>query len=266
MTDAADLMDVARHDLKLSKTQSRFPTKDTCLAIYSFVINSSAPIDTALKEKFPWCVEWRDELRKLFGAYVGAKQRQNVLDYDDLLLYWSQMMGDEALAAEIGERFDHVLVDEYQDTNGCKPTILLKLKPEGAASPWSATTRSRSIRFAPRRCATSSISRNSSRRRRAIVTLEENYRSTQPILDACNARDRAGDGALHQESLRATADPSSGRSRHRARRSAQADYVAERILEPARRASRSSRRRSCSAPSTTARSSRSSSRAATSRS
>jgi superfamily I DNA/RNA helicase len=57
------------------------------------------------------------ELKELFAAYVEAKQKHNVLDYDDPLLYWAQMMPDAAIADDVGGRFDHVLVDEYQDTN-----------------------------------------------------------------------------------------------------------------------------------------------------
>jgi len=57
---------------------------------------------------FPWCSGWATELKQLFAAYVAAKQGQNVLDYDDLLLYWAQMMGDPVLAEDVGSRFDHV--------------------------------------------------------------------------------------------------------------------------------------------------------------
>ena len=130
-SDAADLMDVVRNDLGMSKNESRFPRKDTCLAIYSYAINSGASIKSALGTQFPWCVEWKADLRNLFGEYAAAKQRQNVLDYDDLLLAWSEMMNDGDLAAEVGDRFDHVLLDEYQDTNRLQANILLKLKPDG---------------------------------------------------------------------------------------------------------------------------------------
>src|SRR6516165_8432754 len=130
-SDAADLMDVVRHDLGLSKKEARFPRKDTCLAIYSFAINSEVPIKTTLRGQFPWCADWESDLRKLFREYVVAKQRQNVLDYDDLLLAWSEMMSNADLAAELDERFDHVLVDEFQDTNRLQAEILLKLKPDG---------------------------------------------------------------------------------------------------------------------------------------
>ena len=73
---------------------------------------------------------WDAELRQLFAAYVEAKQQQSVLDYDDLLLYWAHMMAEPAIARDVAGRFDHVLVDEYQDTNRLQAAILLALKPE----------------------------------------------------------------------------------------------------------------------------------------
>ena len=114
-----------------SKTEERFPAKNTCLAIYSRAVNAEAALDEILANNFPWCAGWEDELKALFGAYVEAKQRQNVLDYDDLLLYWSQMMQVGEIARDIGSRFDHVLVDEYQDTNRLQATILVALQPDG---------------------------------------------------------------------------------------------------------------------------------------
>ncbi len=114
--DSADLMNLVRHELGLSDAKSRFPTKGTCLAIYSRVVNAQDELEEVLKTVFPWCAMWAEQLRTLFGAYVTAKQSQNVLDYDDLLLYWAGMMGDAGVAAEVSARFDHVLVYEYQDT------------------------------------------------------------------------------------------------------------------------------------------------------
>ena len=128
---SAELMNLIRHELGFSKTESRFPTKGTCLAIYSRCVNAELPIEGVLGSTFPWCAAWAAELRKLFAVYVEAKQRQNVLDYDDLLLYWAQAVSDPTLAEDIGGRFDHVLVDEYQDTNRLQSSILLALKPSG---------------------------------------------------------------------------------------------------------------------------------------
>src|SRR6201997_2238290 len=115
--DSADLMNLVRHDLGLSKTDKRFPMKGTCLSIYSRAVNGEQPLDEVLHLYFPWCEMWQEELQALFGRYVEAKQQQQVLDYDDLLLYWAHMMQEAAIAEDIAARFDHVLVDEYQDTN-----------------------------------------------------------------------------------------------------------------------------------------------------
>jgi DNA helicase II / ATP-dependent DNA helicase PcrA len=185
-SDAADLMDVVRHDLGLSKKEARFPRKETCLAIYSFAINSGSSLKVTMRDQFPWCSEWETDLRKLFGEYVAAKQRQNVLDYDDLLLAWAEMMNDADLAGELGDRFDHVLVDEYQDTNRLQSKILLKLKPDGhgvtvvgddAQSIYSFRAATvRNILDFPKEFDPPAY----------VITLEQNYRSTQPILDACN--------------------------------------------------------------------------------
>jgi ATP-dependent DNA helicase UvrD/PcrA len=186
-SDSADLMNLVRNDLGLSRKAKRFPKKDTCLAVYSHTVNTCCELAVTLRTAFPWCTDWPDELKELFGAYVVAKQRNNVLDYDDLLLYWHHMMEEPALAAEVGARFDHVLVDEYQDTNALQATILLRMKPDGhglavvgddAQSIYSFRAATvRNILDFPKHFSPPA----------GIVTLEQNYRSTQPILDASNA-------------------------------------------------------------------------------
>ena len=185
--DSADLMGLVRQELAFSEKQKRFPRQGTCLSIYSRVVNSEAALDDVLGRFFPWCVEWGAELKQLFQGYVEAKQKQNVLDYDDLLLYWAQMMTEPAIAQEIGGRFDHVLVDEYQDTNRLQASILLGLKPDGrgltvvgddAQSIYSFRAATvRNILDFPAQFA----------RKAEVLTLEQNYRSTQPILTAANA-------------------------------------------------------------------------------
>ena len=185
--DSADLINLVRHQCGLSKIQSRFPTKGTCLAIYSRAVNAEINLEEVLRVSFPWCGEWAAELRELFGAYVETKQRQNVLDYDDLLLYWAHAMSDPEIAGDLGDRFDHVLVDEYQDTNRLQASILLALKPSGrgltvvgddAQSIYSFRAATvRNILDFPAQFAPSA----------AIITLDRNYRSTQPILAAANA-------------------------------------------------------------------------------
>jgi DNA helicase-2/ATP-dependent DNA helicase PcrA len=185
--DAEDLMGLVRHEIGLSEAKQRFPLKGTCLGIYSRVLNTRDPLALVLQSAYPWCTQWEDELKKLFRAYVEAKQQQNVLDYDDLLGFWADMMAEPVLAQELGARFDHLLVDEYQDTNKLQSQIILGMKPSGqgvtvvgddAQSIYSfrgATVRN--ILEFPHRFTQPA----------RIVTLERNYRSTQPILDASNA-------------------------------------------------------------------------------
>lgn len=185
--DSEDLMGMVRHEIGLSNTEKRFPLKGTCLSIYSRVVNGRAPLEEVLQSAFPWCSEWEAQLKTLFGAYVDAKQEQNVLDYDDLLLFWAEMAADPVLGPEIGARFDHVLVDEYQDTNRLQAAILTGMKPDGegvmvvgddAQSIYAfrgATVRN--ILDFPKEFT----------RPAEVITLERNYRSTQPILDASNA-------------------------------------------------------------------------------
>jgi len=185
--DAEDLMGLVRHELDLSQTKQRFPLKGTCLAIYSRVMNSQALLGEVLQHHYPWCGEHEAALKHLFRAYVDHKQQQHVLDYDDLLVYWWQMMGGAELARHVGARFDHVLVDEYQDTNRLQAAILLAMKPDGrgvtvvgddAQSIYSfRAAEVRNIVDFPLRFTPPA----------RVVTLERNYRSTQPILDASNA-------------------------------------------------------------------------------
>jgi DNA helicase-2/ATP-dependent DNA helicase PcrA len=82
--DSADLMNLVRHQLGLSKTESRFPAKGTCLAIYSRAVNAQVALGEVLGSVYPWCAGWEIQLRELFALYVEAKQSQNVLDYDDI--------------------------------------------------------------------------------------------------------------------------------------------------------------------------------------
>ncbi|SAL29144.1 UvrD/REP helicase [Caballeronia peredens] len=185
--DSADLMNLVRHELGLSGKEKRFPAKSTCFAIYSRVVNTGASLVQVLDQSFPWCREWEADLKRLFAAYVSAKQAQSVLDYDDLLLYWSHLAAEPTIAADLASRFDHVLVDEYQDTNRLQASILLAMKPDGrgltvvgddAQSIYSfrgATVRN--ILDFPGHFEPSA----------ATVTLDRNYRSTLPILEASNA-------------------------------------------------------------------------------
>ncbi|HKQ28183.1 MAG TPA: ATP-dependent helicase [Burkholderiales bacterium] len=184
--DAADLMDVVRHELGFSKAEKRFPRKDSCLAIYSHRVNTQGTLRDTLDSVFPWCADWEEELKRLFAGYVERKLASQALDYDDLLLYWHAMMSDEALAREIGAQFDHILVDEYQDTNVLQAEILQRLRPDGRGVTVVGDDAQAIYSF---RAATVDNIRSFSGQfgDSTVIALEENYRSTQPVLDAANA-------------------------------------------------------------------------------
>ena len=229
--DAADLMDVARHELGFSRTGKRFPRKDTCLAIYSHRVNTRGTLADTLADVFPWCAEWQDELTQLFRAYVERKLANQALDYDDLLLYWHAMAGDAALAEHMGSRFDQDLVDEYQDTNALQAEILRALRPSGqgvtvvgddAQSIYSFRAATvRNILDFPAQYAPPA----------SIVTLEQNYRSTQCVLDAANTLIAEG-GRQYQKQLQSTRGVGQ-RPRYVTvvDDQGQADYVVARVLE-----------------------------------
>ena len=122
----------------------------------------------------------------MFRHYVDRKQHSQSLDYDDLLLYWAHLVNESEFAEEIASWFEHVLVDEYQDTNLVQAQILRALKPDGsgvtvvgddAQSIYSfrAAEVENILGFPDQYIPTA-----------RVVTLEQNYRSTQPILEAAN--------------------------------------------------------------------------------
>jgi DNA helicase II / ATP-dependent DNA helicase PcrA len=228
--DAEDLMGLVRSDIGLAAMERRFPRKGTCLAIYSRVVNGGAPLAEVLAQAFPWCAEWEAELKRLFGAYVEAKQAQQVLDYDDLLLYWAEMVAEPALAAQIGARFDHVLVDEYQDTNLLQAAILRALKPDGRGLTVVGDDAQAIYSFRGATVRNILDFPGQFTQPARIVTLERNYRSTQPILDVSNAVIAAA-AERHAKTLW-TDKPSVGRPQLVLvpDEAQQARFVAERVL------------------------------------
>ena len=183
--DSEDLLNVVRTELGLARTDRRFPKKSTCMAVYSRCVNSREKLEPVLARHFPWCNEWADELKQLFDAYVDRKERAAVLDYDDLLVYWHALLTDATVGEAVRRQFDCVLVDEYQDTNLLQSEILYGLRPDGegltvvgddAQSIYSFRAATvRNILDFPKQYPDATI-----------VALEQNYRSTQLILEATN--------------------------------------------------------------------------------
>lgn len=184
-SDAADLLDVLRHRLGLDAGPARFPRKAACWAIYTRCVNSDLPLEQVLAADHPWCADRADDLRRLFAAYVDEKHRRHLVDFDDLLLYWLELARSAELGPRLRRRFDHILVDEFQDTNTTQLGILqamcghhrnLTVVGDEAQSIYRfrGAVPDHMVRFPE-------IFPDAT-----IVRLELNYRSVQPILDTAN--------------------------------------------------------------------------------
>ncbi len=230
-SDAEDMMGVARTDLGLgSKGGNRFPLKGTCLDIFSRCVNSRAGLDEVLRSAFPWCLEHVDSLRELFGAYVDRKAAANVLDYDDLLLYWHALLESPDGAREVRRRFDRVLVDEYQDTNALQSEILRMLCPHGTGltAVGDDAQAIYSFRAATVRNMLDFGAHFPSAR---ILTLTRNYRSTQRILDATNDIIALSAERFEKELSAERGAGSRPQVMSCADETEQADFIVERVLE-----------------------------------
>ncbi|MDZ7747797.1 MAG: ATP-dependent helicase [Halofilum sp. (in: g-proteobacteria)] len=186
--DAEDLLDIVRDEGGFAaRTERRFPRKGPCLAIYSLAVNARRSLDDVLQARFPQYETFAEDLRELFAAYVDAKQARDLLDYDDLLLYWARALQEPSVAAGMAARFDHVLVDEYQDTNAVQEEILLGLCPDGAGL--TAVGDDAQSIYGFRAATVDNILRFPQRFEPAarVVTLEQSYRARQPLLAAANA-------------------------------------------------------------------------------
>ncbi|MGQ0668646.1 MAG: ATP-dependent helicase [Actinomycetota bacterium] len=184
--DTADLLDLIRGELGLGAGERRFPRKETLADIYSRAVNTGAKLPDVLQRDFPWCAQEIDGIRSIFEAYAPRRREQHLLDYDDLLLHWNALAAAPGTGEVVAGMFDHILVDEYQDTNALQADILANMRRGGqgvmvvgddaqAIYSFRAATVRNILEFPDRFPGT------------RVVRLERNYRSTQPILDVSNA-------------------------------------------------------------------------------
>lgn len=185
-SDAEDLMNAVRAELQFERVDKRFPKKGTCLDIYSRMVNTGENLTAVLEKTFPWCRSWQSELDGLFRAYRKRKNESATLDYDDLLLHWLKLLEQQEIARTLSHRFSFILVDEYQDTNPIQSQILYGLSPSGDGVTVVGDDAQAIYSF--RGATVKNIFDFPKRYSKArIVTLEQNYRSTMPILRAANA-------------------------------------------------------------------------------
>ena len=185
--DSADLMNVARQELVLRKNGKRFPTKDACLDVYSRCVNAQRALEDCLDEWFVHHRDWLEQLTILFRRYVELKQEAHALDFDDLLLYWFHMCQNDALARHVSDRFDHVLIDEYQDTNKLQAGIVTALKPTGQGVTAVGDDAQAIYSFRCARVENIFDYESQFETPARVLTLTQNYRSQPKLLELSNA-------------------------------------------------------------------------------
>jgi DNA helicase-2/ATP-dependent DNA helicase PcrA len=184
--DAADVLDLLREEHGHARSKTRFPKKGTLLDVYSRTVNAQQPLSGVIEQHFPWVSEHREAISGLFRAYTARKRELGVCDLDDLLLFWRALAADEVIGPRLASAFEHVLIDEYQDVNGLQVDLARSLGSFGptvtavgddfqAIYGFRSASASHILDFPEHFPGT------------RVVTLERNYRSTQPVLDAANA-------------------------------------------------------------------------------
>jgi DNA helicase-2/ATP-dependent DNA helicase PcrA len=184
--DSEDLFQLSRSKLGYAQKGKRFPKKESIQYVYSRHLNTGIGIEEILRDEYPQFIDYLDDFGKIFADYTARKQERNLLDYDDLLLFWALLLeASEPMANRIAGLYDHVLVDEYQDTNVLQARILrgmcrthnnITVVGDDAQSIYSFRGANfRNILDFPRQFPGTKM-----------VALEQNYRSTAPILDATN--------------------------------------------------------------------------------
>jgi DNA helicase-2/ATP-dependent DNA helicase PcrA len=184
--DAVDLMGFARGTLAARSKERRFPKKETLHHMYSRLVNTERALDDILDAEYPQFIQFAADITRVFAEYTSRKHERNLVDYDDLLLYWALLLENSSeLADRVAGAVDHILVDEYQDTNLLQSRILrgmcrahrnITAVGDDAQSIYAFRGASiRNILDFPRDFPGAQV-----------MALEQNYRSTTPILSVTN--------------------------------------------------------------------------------
>jgi DNA helicase-2/ATP-dependent DNA helicase PcrA len=185
-SDTEDLIDLLRRQLKLTKDR-HFPRKRTIGAIFSMMVNKVSPMKQVLIKDYPQFVEERKPLEQLFKSFEEFKRTRHMLTYDDLLVRLREALeGSEELRRQLSDQYRYIMVDEYQDTNKLQAQIvrLMTDTHDNVAVVGDEFQSIYSFRGASHR---NMLEFPKLFPAAQVIKLEENFRSTQPILDVANA-------------------------------------------------------------------------------
>ncbi len=232
--DQADLLALVRDELSTDAApQRRRARKELLAGALSRVVNTRQPLDLVLRQHYPWCADQADELRATYGAYIARKRDRQLVDYDDLLALWRALVQDPDAGPTVAGRFDHVLVDEYQDTNALQADVLGAMADAGATI--TAVGDDAQAIYGFRGGTVRNILDFPARFDAEVVALTRSHRSTPEIVTVAN-RIWAAAAERHEKELVATrsAGPRpalvTGGDEH-----AEARGVCERLLESVER-------------------------------
>jgi len=184
--DAEDVVNLLRTQMKLDSRERRFPRKQTLFALFSTSVNTLSPLPEVLREEYPHFADHLPAIIALHAAYTQYKAKHNLMDYDDLLVFLRKLLEEQkGVRDTLGGRYTYIMVDEYQDTNRIQADIvrLLAMRHGNVMVVGDDAQSIYSFRGATIQNILEFPEQFPGCR---IVKLEENYRSTQPILNLAN--------------------------------------------------------------------------------
>lgn len=184
-SDSTEVMDFLRHDHQLDGTDVRYPKASTLIDIYSRSVSTGRPARQLIATEFSWVERHLEQVMAILRSYVSRKRERGLIDFDDLLLAWRSLLADPLLGPEIAGRWDHVLVDEYQDVNQTQVDIVHALRPTGSGLTVVGDDAQAIYAFRGSDSA-HLIGLTSSLTGVTVVRLERNFRSRQRLLDLAN--------------------------------------------------------------------------------
>jgi DNA helicase-2/ATP-dependent DNA helicase PcrA len=191
-SDVIDLLDLLRDDHGLAadgerpgRESGRLPRAATLADIYSRSVNTGRPARDVITADYPWCKPHAEQILSLLKDFVARKRDRGLMDFDDLLLAWRALLAQPVIRERLVSRWDHVLVDEYQDVNQIQVDIVRELRSEGRGLTVVGDDAQAVYGF---RGASSGhlLDLAGDYRDAVVIRLERNFRSRQPVLDVAN--------------------------------------------------------------------------------
>jgi DNA helicase-2/ATP-dependent DNA helicase PcrA len=185
-SDAEDVVNLLRTRMKLDTREKRFPRKQTLYDIFSRAVNTATPLKEILHEDYPHFEDLLEEIAALQRGFEEYKAHHNLMDYDDLLLYLRTLLRDhDRVRRTLADRYKYIMVDEFQDTNRVQADIV-KLLSQQHGHIMVVGDDSQAIYSFRGATVQNILTFPEDYPGCSVIKLEENYRSTQPILNLTN--------------------------------------------------------------------------------